>query len=208
MLNPGKTFLITDKGWDENKDDSSWRAADYEETITLGNKDSGIALISNGDIIDAVGWGDETGIEANLFEGSAAILVSPGQSLLRTQDSDDNIEDFVESVADFQPGIAVPLTADVIITVPIIEISKSLNLAPEATLSIKNNGEVPVNIKLSFNDLSSGNNTIPKSAISIDTSLEFTIKSGEEHISKVSLRIPTGTSPGRYTSTLRVIFDS
>ncbi len=207
VLQPGQTFLIADKNWDDSKDNPEWRSADYEETITLGNKDSGIALISDGEVIDAVGWGDSTNIEGGLYEGSPAAMASPGKALLRTQDSDDNFEDFVVADADFQPGIAVPITADVIITAPVIEVSKSLHLSPEATLSVRNNGDVPISIKLAFNDLKSGNNTIPKSAISIDK-LEFTVEADEEYQSIVSLRIPAGTVPGQYTSTLRVIIIS
>ncbi len=204
ILQPGSTFLIADEGWDDNKDDSSWRSADYEETITLGNKDSGIALLANGTIIDAVGWGSEAGIEGSLYEGTPAALVAAGNALVRKADTDDNSEDFAESAADFQEGIPVPITADIIITAPVIEVSKSLNIVPEGVLSVKNNGQTAVSIKLVFNDLKFGNNTIPKNAIVVDN-LEFTVQPLSEHTSEVSLRIPAGTVPGKYTSTLRVI---
>ncbi len=204
ILQPGAAFLVSDEGWDDNKDDSGWRSADYEETITLGNKDSGIALLANGTVIDAVGWGDAAGIEDSLYEGTPAALVAAGNALVRKADTDDNSEDFSESAADFQEGIPVPITADIIITAPVIEVSKSLNIVPGATLSIRNNGQTAVFIKLVFNDLKFGNNTIPKSAIEIDT-LEFTVQPLSEHTSEVSLRIPAGTVPGKYTSTLRVV---
>lgn len=59
-LLPGALLLIGDVGWDEKKDDVLWRRADVEETMTLGNADSGVALIDrSGDVVDAVGWGGE-----------------------------------------------------------------------------------------------------------------------------------------------------
>ncbi|VVB81130.1 Lamin Tail Domain protein [uncultured archaeon] len=208
ILQAGATYLIADEGWGDSKDDKSWRSADHEEKITLGNSDSGIALLSNGTIMDAVGWGDVEGIEESLYEGSPAALVASGKSLLRTQDTNDNSKDFIESVADFQEGIPVPVTADVIISAPVIEISKSLNLAPEGVLSIRNNGAVKVNIKLLFNDFVYKNFTISKTAISLDGPSEFVVEPNAEHKSKVSLRIPANAVPGKYASTLRVIITS
>jgi len=205
ILDAGETFLIADEGWDANKDDSGWKSADYEEKITLGNSDSGIALLSNSTVIDALGWGDVEGIESSLYEGSPASMVPPGKALLRTKDTDDNSADFIEAAADFQDGIPVPITANVTISVPSIEISKALNLNPEGSLSVKNNGAVPVSIKLVFNDFHYKNFTIPKSAVSLDGPSDFTVEPFTEHKSKVSLRIPQNAMPGSYTSTLRVI---
>lgn len=204
VLQPGAVFLITDEGWDDLKDDSSWKSADYEEKITLGNSDSGIALISGGSVVDAVGWGDEANIENNMYEGSPAAPVSSGRALIRTHDTDDNSEDFVEALADFQDGIPVPVTANVTISLPSIEISPFLDLNPEATLTIRNNGADSVGIKLVFNDFHYKNHTIPKGAVDVDDS-EFTIDAGEKHESKVRLEVPIGSVPGTYTSTLRVI---
>ncbi len=204
VVQPGNTFLIADEGWDDSKDDSDWKSADYEEKITLGNTDSGIALLYNGSVVDAVGWGDEANIEDGLYEGSPASPVAVGKALLRTQDSDDNSEDFMESAADFMPGIPVPVTANVTISVPSIEISPSLNLAPEGTLSIKNNGDEDIEVKLVFNDFHYKNSTISKNAVSVDDA-EFVVEANSEHKSTVSLEIPAGVVPGTYTSTLRVI---
>ncbi|MCI0442200.1 hypothetical protein L0152_03155, partial [bacterium] len=128
-----------------------------------------------------------------------------GKALLRTRDTDDNSRDFIEAVPDFQDGIPVPVTANVTISAPVIEISKSLNLAPEGVLSIRNNGASGINIRLVFNDFHYKNFTISKSAISLDGPLEFTIPASTEHKSKVSLRIPVNAMPGTYTSTLRVV---
>lgn len=205
VLQPGQSFLVADEGWSSIKDNSSWKSADYEEKMTLGNSDSGIALMFNSAVIDAVGWGDEEAIESGLFEGSPAVMVGVGKALLRTKDSNDNSQDFIETVPDFQEGIPVPVTANVTISAPVIEISKSLNLAPEGTLSIKNNGASAVSIKLVFSDFHFKNSTIPKSAVSLDGPSEFTIEPLTEHKSIVSLRIPQNVMPGLYTSMLRVI---
>lgn len=205
VLQPGQAFLIADEGWSVNKDNSDWKDADYEEKMTLANSDSGIALLSNSTVIDAVGWGDEESIDAGMFEGSPAAMVGAGNALLRTKDTNDNSQDFIEAVPDFQEGIPVPVTANVTISAPVIEISKSLNLAPEGILSIKNNGASAVHIKLVFNDFHYKNFTIPKSAVSLDGPLEFTIEPLTEHKSIVSLRIPQNAMPGTYTSMLRVI---
>ena len=92
-------YLITDVGWDENKDDVNWESADYEEAITLSNSDAGVALInSSGDIVSSVGWGNSDEILEGLYEGIPAIDVDPGNSLLRMQDSNDNSVDFVSSI--------------------------------------------------------------------------------------------------------------
>jgi hypothetical protein len=205
VLQPGESFLVSDIGWDVNKDDSGWRSADYEEKITLGNADSGVALIADGDVVDAVGWGDA---EESLFEGSPAVMVAVGNSLLRIEDSDDNSQDFVESAADFQDGIPVPVTAPITVSAPLIEVSKSLNLAPEGILSIKNNGGSAFQVKLVFNDFRFKNSTIPKSAVSVDGPVEFVVQPLSEHKSRISLKVPPNSVSGTYTSTIRVIYGS
>jgi uncharacterized membrane protein len=132
-------------------------------------------------------------------------MVGVGKALLRTKDTGDNSKDFIETIPDFQEGIPVPVTANVTISAPVIEISKSLNLAPEGVLSIKNNGAVPVNIKLFFSDFHYKNFTISKSAVSLDGPSEFTIDPSKEHKSIVSLKISENAMPGLYTSMLRVV---
>jgi len=95
-------FLIADKGWDESKNNSKWRSADYEETLTLTNTHAGIALVdSDGKTIDALGWGEKDKIDKGLFEGTPANHVKQGRVLLRTQDTDDNSKDFADSEPDF-----------------------------------------------------------------------------------------------------------
>lgn len=93
-------FLVTDSGWGETRDDLSWPGSDYEETMGLNNLDSGVGLVFNATIIDAVGWGESSGIEPGLFEGVPAALVDEGLSLRRLQDSG-NYSDTEDNSADF-----------------------------------------------------------------------------------------------------------
>ena len=97
LLAAGATYLIADAGWNASKDNPRWRAADREETITLANSDSGVALKdSSGTIIDAVGWGAAADIKAGLFEGTPAKQVAAGKALVRQKDTDNNVADFTE----------------------------------------------------------------------------------------------------------------
>lgn len=205
VLAPGVSFLIADEGWNDNKDEESWRSADYEEKLTLGNSGSGIALLdASGSVVDAVGWGDEEEIDSGLFEGSPALEVKAGMVLLRVKDTGDNSVDFAEALPDFQEGIAVPVSADVTVFVPVLEVSKSLTLNPDSVLSVKNNGESAVNIKIVLNDLKFKNYTISRDAIEIEE-LEFTVEAGSKKDVKVRLRIPSNVVPGKYLSTFRII---
>ena len=104
VIPAGSSYLIADKGWNVSRDNFDWRLADFEEAITLSNSDGGVALIANGKVVDAVGWGDIEGIEEGLFEGSPAVDVGNGKSLFRLKDTGDNSVDFVESDADFLAG--------------------------------------------------------------------------------------------------------
>ena len=99
FLFPGAYYLIADTNWNVSKDDPSWRSADYEEALTLSNSDAGIALKNGSTIIDAVGWGSVA--DPELFEGTPANGSRSGESLLRVQETDNNIADFVASSASF-----------------------------------------------------------------------------------------------------------
>ncbi|HLF54795.1 MAG TPA: lamin tail domain-containing protein [Candidatus Nanoarchaeia archaeon] len=205
VLKPSETFLVADEGWDDNKDNSSWKSADYEEKITLGNTNGGIALIANGSIIDAAGWGDAGEIDDGLYEGDPASEVSAGMALLRTSDNDDNAEDFEEAEPSFQDGIFVPVTASVSFgSSPYLTVSKSLKLDPKGVLTIKNHASTAVDITLFLNDLRYKSFTISKKNIEVDT--EFALDAGEEKNIEFVLRIPTDAAPGTYSSTLRVVY--
>jgi len=85
ILEPGETFLITDTGWNETKDDPEWKGSDYEEDMTLKNTNDGIALIYNETIIDSVGWGLAIEIEEGLYEGIPFLSVEEGLSYKELQ---------------------------------------------------------------------------------------------------------------------------
>jgi|FLOH01.1.fsa_nt_gi hypothetical protein len=90
-ISAGGYLLIADNGFSLNKDNSSWPNPGYEEAITLGNTDAGVALM-NGDIeIDAVGWGNTD----ELYRGNPHLGVLEGQSLRRINNTNNNAADFV-----------------------------------------------------------------------------------------------------------------
>ena len=92
-------FLIADLGWSKSKDNVSWVDADYEETMNMYNTDSGIALVDNfGKIIDAVGWGNKSLIDAGLYQGEPANGVNVGNVLMRKNITGDNSKDFEQSL--------------------------------------------------------------------------------------------------------------
>lgn len=95
-IEPYGYFLIADSGWNQSKDNSTWKNADLEDKMTLRNTNGGAALKDKeGNIVDAVGWGDEEEIPSELFEGVPAKKVKAGESLLRIQDTEDNSKDFI-----------------------------------------------------------------------------------------------------------------
>lgn len=95
-------FLVADKDWNNVKDNPDWKVADYEETMTLPNSDSGIALKNkNGTVIDAVGWGKSAKIKNSLYSGVPVKTVNEGLSLVRVSGSGDNSNDFVEQLPNF-----------------------------------------------------------------------------------------------------------
>jgi hypothetical protein len=95
-------FLLADNMWDERKDDSNWRNADFMTPITLNNVDSGLALKnSTGGLIDAVGWGNPANIDNNLYTGTPTNDASQGNVLLRIDSTDDNSNDFIVADPDF-----------------------------------------------------------------------------------------------------------
>lgn len=102
FIEPNGYFLIADEGWNESKDNETWRDADLEDKMTLKNTDGAVALVDKeGNIIDAVGWGNDENIADELFEGKPANKIDAGESLLRTKDTNDNSKDFVSSIPYF-----------------------------------------------------------------------------------------------------------
>jgi hypothetical protein len=114
MLAAGSTYLIADAGWSAAKDNPLWRAADLEETLTMANANSGIALKdAAGMIVDAVGWGDPAEIKPGLWEGAPAAEVAAGKALVRQQDTDNNAADFSEGEPALFAGETVLLVVNV-----------------------------------------------------------------------------------------------
>ncbi|MFH1589133.1 MAG: lamin tail domain-containing protein [archaeon] len=114
---PGRNLLIADSSFSLNKDQSSWPDAYYEEAMTLGNVDAGVALKNKDIIMDAIGWGDSNDMEPYLYEGTPHSGVIEGQSLRRidNQDTDDNSADFVAGTPVF--GIFQSGPLDIVIDV-------------------------------------------------------------------------------------------
>ncbi len=105
VLESGSFYLIADAGWAVSKDNSSWPNADHEEAISLTNTDAGVALVANGSIVDAVGWGASGGIMAGLFEGIPMANGIEGLSIQRVnlfEDTEKNSADFLEAVPSFE----------------------------------------------------------------------------------------------------------
>ncbi|MBS3164767.1 lamin tail domain-containing protein [Candidatus Woesearchaeota archaeon] len=96
-LSPRGFYLVADAGWARLRDNLTWQTADFEETMTLGNANSGLALYSPLGREDAAGWGNP--MDAEMYEGTAAAAAAPGMSLRRRAfaDTDDNAADFFES---------------------------------------------------------------------------------------------------------------
>lgn len=102
FIQPNGFYLIADSGWNLSKDNASWLEADFEDTITLKNADSGIILRNqNNEVIDTVGWGNPNSI---FFESSPASQVVEGQSVQRTSlsDTNNNSFDFVSGIPNFR----------------------------------------------------------------------------------------------------------
>ncbi len=131
LLQPNSYYLIADSGWSANKDNPDWPEASHEEALTLANTNAGVALVGNGTIIDAVGWGNKLSIAEGLFEGSPAAGTEEGKSLQRAKsaegyvDSGNNSADFVSGIPKFSSaGIgSLTLTVEAVVTgaFPIIE---------------------------------------------------------------------------------------
>ena len=83
IIKPNNYFLITDKNWSDLKDNQLWRNSDFQEAITLNNKDSGIVLKDKqGIMIDYLNW----------------TKVKEGNSLLRINYTGNNLLDFIETI--------------------------------------------------------------------------------------------------------------
>ncbi len=114
ILQPNAVYLIADAGWSLSKDNPEWKNADLEETITMANSNSGIALKdASGAIIDAVGWDNPADIKQGLYEGTPAEGVAPGMALVRKQDTGNNFVDFEAGEPVFFSGEIVEIIVNI-----------------------------------------------------------------------------------------------
>jgi len=109
VIKPKSYFLVADSNWSSSKDDASWNNADYEEAMTLANTDGSVMLVDeNNTIIDAVGWGMASNLDASFYEGAPANRTKEGFSLQRRmvddefQDSGNNELDFIFGIPNLQ----------------------------------------------------------------------------------------------------------
>lgn len=135
VLSPGATYLIADVGWEALRGELP--SAQHEESITLANTDAGVALKNaESTMVDAVGWGSASGIKAGLYEGTPHAGTAQLESLRRTQDTNNNVDDFVAGEPVFGTssagGFEVPLELDVNDTAVIAEasITKTVMITP------------------------------------------------------------------------------
>lgn len=56
VIPPYGYFLVADSQWHIKRDNPSWPLADYEEALTLSNKNSEVSLVNNTEILDSVFW--------------------------------------------------------------------------------------------------------------------------------------------------------
>lgn len=137
FLAPGEHYLIADSGWNSL---NQGVIASYEESMTLVNSDGGVALVSNGMVLDALGWGDPSGIDNGLYEGSPSALTEEGFSLRRKKasglyiDTQNNSADFYPSRPNFKrsSGSEILVFAEVLSSAPAFE---WVNVSDEDPLS-------------------------------------------------------------------------
>lgn len=179
VLLPNSYYLVADDGWLTSKDNASWPAADHEEAITLANTDAGVALVSNGTVIDAVGWGNAINIPLDLFEGSPASMVAEGKGLKRKQvsneyvDSNNNADDFIEATPSFETNKSnsLMLTIEAVISgaTPVIQ-----------SIEIVDEDETTIGIQIS---------PVPKQNKTINVKARISDSNGLEDLSKVKLNM-------------------
>lgn len=220
IIQPKAYFLIADAGFSTSKDNPAWPDADYEEAITLTNTDSGIALVSNGTLVDAVGWGSAAGIDEGLYEGSPHPGTSSGQSLQRVQDSNDNSQDFIPAAPNLQSssyieGNTLQFHITVTESAPTVD-SISISLDDDTTKSgvqvtpqPKAKKQIPLNVIV--NNEQGYNNTKYVSASLGSEKINLTISSSLNATAveySGSIGINFYEDPGNYTMTIEAVSTS
>ena len=222
VLGPSQFYLIADLGWSTLKDDPQWPNASHEEAISLYNADSGIAIrMSNGSVVDAVGWGDPTQIPVELFEGTPATSVSPGMALLRIEDSNNNSQDFIETVPFAGGGCLGNCSGGSVIELT-VTVDPSQNLSIDSILispdddpvspgiqifpSPGSNKSVSVNVVITARNISQVN----KVNATLQETGEYTILNRMQDLSPTqsifsgNLSVAFFQDPGNYSAIIRV----
>jgi len=200
IMPPHSFFLIADEGWNSNISISisstifSSKAynvlnlgygrsepSDYEETLTLKNSDSGVALLApDQSVIDKVGWGLAP---LELFEGTAAFPAPKNHSLIRKYllsstiilledlqliDSDDNSADFVVA----EPFLRSSSNSFFIQENNLTSANNKPenNTTPENSITLERNTTLeniitPENNNIPENSITPENNNIPENSI-------------------------------------------
>jgi hypothetical protein len=193
LLAADSYYLIADTGWSASKDSLSWPNANHEEAITLANNDAGVALLNNGTIIDAVGWGIASNIAAGLFEGAPAAETTAGKSLQRKKvnneyvDTDNNSNDFIDGTPVFgtsSTSSSLILSIEAIIT----------GAAPQIDLiTIVDEDETTAGIQVS---------PVPKQNKSVAVTAQLTDLNGADDITEVKASTDSGIYPMTKESTI------
>ncbi|MBI4145485.1 lamin tail domain-containing protein [Candidatus Woesearchaeota archaeon] len=190
FLSPKGTLLVADIGWEATKD-PSLPSADHEESITMYNTDSGIALKdASGLVVDAVGWGSPGGIPPDLYEGTPHPGASEGMSLVRTVDTDDNSADFVESEPSFIvfEGEEIPFMLEVNASDAFVVMNTNVSMASVAPVP-----GVGATIALSV-ELSS-----PGTVVALFLGSVIDLEETDTNFYQTTLSIPFYQSPGDYS---------
>ena len=156
ILPPGGLYTIGDPG--------AIPDLDHEETISLYNSDSGVAIMNGSIVIDSVGWGDSNNIESGLFSGTPVVNPEEG-SLFRVSNTGDNSVDFVLSTPDFSrnvfrvnvsvPEISPPSISTVFISdsAPRDGVQFILSPGKNKLLSVNVTGENLLNVSVTMNGI-------------------------------------------------------
>ncbi len=223
----GCYYLVADLGWNSSKDSQDWPDADHEELINLYNTNSGVAIMMNDDVIDAVGWGNPDEIGSMFFKGTPANETSEGNSLMRVAYTGDNSKDFIESQPSFgssgssasnasEIGIEFEVKED---TNPRISVSTSKidfgkiekGTAYERQVSIQNTGSVAAGIRFYCTGFSSNTTSVELSSGSYTGKCEssaktagISIQPGEFASAKITVKASGSAAAGKYSGRIMI----
>ena len=200
---PNSYYLIADTNWNTSKDDPSWPEADLESTMTMKNSDSGVALMNNGTIIDAVGWGSPT--IPTLYEDTPTLGALSGESLQRVNDTDDNLADFITGIPVFSLAEQGDIVVSVTVLDPVVTITSGLVLEDddqtEGIQLIPNPGTkrfIPLEVVIESNR----NLTVEVSFVTSHITLELESSNERNQTFRGNVALEYYTTPGVYNLTI------